>query len=253
VKPAEDPQKNSSGSAGGSRGADPALVLDALGRFSAHLAHDYNNLLGVVIGNLRMLAERGFDDPERTGRRVELALRAATQAAELTTKLVPIAQREHLSTEIFEIDTWVSDLEAKIAEIVGPGISLRVSPGASGLRVLADRERLTEALMNLVDNARDALPDGGSLEVQTGRSAGSLARSGSKDWVTVTVIDSGCGMPASIVDLAFEPFFTTKPGKRGGGFGLSKVYSLARQLGGAVDLASVEGRGTTVRIHLPIA
>ena len=235
-----------------------AQKMEAVGRLTGGIAHDFNNLLMVVTSSLDMIRRR----PEDHARVVKLAdagLEAAQRGARLTRQLLTFARRQDLRPETMNLNASLLDFEPLARRAVGEAVtmSFTLHPALHPARV--DPSEFEAAVLNLVVNARDALPSqGGRLEVHT-RNAMLPAASGSGDaescepveHVVVSVSDNGTGMDEAVRTQAFEPFFTTKEFGKGSGLGLSQVYGFAQAAGGTVEIASVPGKGTTVEVWLP--
>ncbi|MBS0524054.1 MAG: response regulator, partial [Proteobacteria bacterium] len=233
-----------------------AAKMEAVGRLTAGIAHDFNNLLTVVLGNLENAQRKLADDGAAVLRALENAERGARRAAGLTQRLLAFARRKPLEPKVIDVNGLVAGMTDLLQRTLGE--SIRVSTLASPDLWLVDVDptELEAAILNLAVNARDAMPSGGDLRVETENlrvdsaeiaAEANLARG---DYVVVSVIDSGTGMTPDVVRQVFEPFFTTKGG-RGTGLGLSQVYGFATQSGGGVALRSDPGTGTAVRIYLP--
>jgi CheY-like chemotaxis protein len=233
--------------------------MEAVGQLTGGLAHDFNNLLAIMIGNLDLLAE---ELPAGDSREyVEEALGAAVRGAELTRQLLAFSRRQSLAPKAIDLNQLISDTSALWRRTVGDSIEVRVELEDRLWPTLADPSQVESAILNLVINARDSMPDGGALTVETrNRTFGAADyRSGGEedivpgDYSVVTVSDSGCGMTPETVVRAFEPFFTTKAPGQGTGLGLSMIYGFARQSGGHVRIYSELGHGTSVSLYLPRA
>jgi PAS domain S-box-containing protein len=233
--------------------------MEALGQLTGGIAHDFNNLLGIVVGNLDLL-ERIVAWNEDAVKRVHTARRAAGRGADLTRRLLAFSRRETLNPAPVVIETAVSEIVELATRTLGPDIRLstRCDPGIPP--VFVDAGGLETALLNLVLNARDAMPKGGVLVLSahladlTGSNA--LVMAGELEpgkYVRLAVSDSGHGMSRETLDRALEPFFTTKPRDKGTGLGLAMVYGFIKQSGGSIRLYSEVGYGTTVSIFLPLA
>ena len=237
-----------------------ALKMEAVGHLTGGIAHDFNNILTVVFSNLqlmeRLLPEDGEND--RSSPRVlnDNAMRAATRGAELSHRLLAFARKQPLDPRAIGVGEVVGGMEDMIRRTVSENIDIRIERHDSA-PAYADPSQLENALLNLVINARDAMPDGGSLMVETAdafiepddlETAEGIAPG---SYVMVSVTDTGTGIPAELQSRVFEPFFTTKELGAGSGLGLSMVHGFARQSGGMVDIRSAPGEGTTVRILLP--
>ena len=231
--------------------------MEAIGQLTGGIAHDFNNLLTGITGSLEMLNTR-----IRQGRLDELdryiaaARGAARRAAALTHRLLAFARRQVLDPRPTDVNRLAAGLEELIRRTMGPGIETEVV-GAAGLwATLVDPNQLENALLNLCINARDAMPRGGRLTIETANRWLDERTARERDipagqYVSLCVTDTGTGMPPEVARRAFDPFFTTKPAGQGTGLGLSMVFGFARQSGGQVRIYSEVGRGTTVCLYLP--
>jgi PAS domain S-box-containing protein len=232
-----------------------AQKMEAMGQLTGGIAHDFNNLLTVIIGNLEML-EGKLTTPLQRELTTE-ALEAADLGARLTARLLAFARRSHLEPESVNLNNFVVGLTDMLHRTLGATIYLSnaLTPNLWSARV--DPSQVESAIVNLAVNARDAMPEGGRLLIETGNAAIDMDMSEKLDglppgdYVRLAVSDTGTGMPASVRERAFEPFFTTKEQGRGTGLGLSMIYGFAKQSGGLATIDSVEGKGTTVTIYLP--
>jgi PAS domain S-box-containing protein len=230
-----------------------AQKLEAIGQLTGGVAHDFNNLLTVVIGALDAVA-RHPDDVQRRERMIGAALAAAKRGEKLTQHLLAFARRQPLKPEVRRVDGLIAESEELLKRALGDayGFKLRLGAGVRAARI--DAGQFEAALLNLVVNARDATPPGGSVTIESG--AVTLAeRNGVLEpgaYLKVSVRDDGSGMDAATIARAVEPFFTTKPPGEGTGLGLSQVYGFARQSGGSVEIESVVGQGSTVSLLLPV-
>lgn len=219
-----------------------AQKLEVLGQLTGGVAHDFNNLLAAVTGNLYLL-EQESDLSERGRRFAARASSAAERGATLTRRLLAFARLQPLSPSAVDVDAFIRDLADLIEYSVGENVSVELDLDAGGACAWVDRGQLENALLNLAINARDAMPDGGTVRlISRYESAGDL--------VSIEVADTGQGMSAETRDRVFEPFFTTKTGS-GSGLGLSIVYGFVKQSGGDVQITSAPGRGTSFLLHLP--
>jgi PAS domain S-box-containing protein len=228
--------------------------LEALGQLTGGVAHDFNNLLTVVIGALDMIA-RHPDDAGRRERMVEAALSAAHRGERLTQQLLAFARRQPLKTERLEIDALLRESTPLLGRAIGEAVDFTVAPGAPGLYAQVDPVQLEAALMNLAVNARDAVAAGGAVRIETRRcdlTEGQVEEAEAGGYICIVVHDTGVGMDEATLARVFEPFFTTKPVGKGTGLGLSQVYGFARQSGGGASIESEPGKGSTVRLYLPI-
>jgi len=230
--------------------------MEAVGQLTGGLAHDFNNLLQGISGSLQLiekLIERGRHAD--LGRYLTSARGATRRAATLTHRLLAFSRRQTLAPRPTDLNELVAGMAELIHRSLGPGIEWRHAPAPGLWPTRVDVDQLESALLNLCINARDAMPDGGVLQLALANEH--LAQDDTAldlpagDYVALSVSDTGIGMPAEVVARAFDPFFTTKPIGRGTGLGLSMVYGFARQSGGQVQIDSVPGQGTTVRLLLP--
>lgn len=230
--------------------------MESLGRLAGGVAHDFNNLLTAIVGSADLaLEEIGPDHPAHTDLATIKA--SASRSSTLTRQLLEFSRRSPLVTEPVQLDAVVLDAASLLSRVVPASVSLSVH--ASSVRLVrADAGRIEQALLNLAVNARDAMPDGGTLtitlddeDVAPGEPADSLPPAGR--WVRLAVHDTGAGMPPEVLRRVFEPFFTTKPPGEGTGLGLAMVYGTVQHHGGHVQVDSTPGHGTTVTIWLPEA
>jgi PAS domain S-box-containing protein len=231
--------------------------MEAIGQLTGGLAHDFNNLLTVISGNLEMM-EYKLSDPNL---RVLLheAQAAADDGAKLTGQLLAFGRRQPLNPKLVDVGQLVSGFSDLLRRTLGEAIEFRTVVSGTPNEALVDASQLQNALLNLVINARDAMPRGGKLSIEISRVKLDVdyaqmypnVRTG--EFVLIAVTDTGMGMTPEIKDKAFEPFFTTKGAGAGTGLGLSMVYGFARQSGGNIQLYSEPGQGTSVRMFLPAA
>jgi PAS domain S-box-containing protein len=235
-----------------------AQKMEAIGQLTGGIAHDFNNMLQGISGSLDMMRRRIADGRfAEVQRFLDPARQAVDRAAGLTRRLLAFARRQRLDPKPVDPDALVAGMADLIRRTVGPAIRLELRLREGKARVLCDPGELESALLNLCINARDAMPEGGRLTIDTDdiqlSDAEAAKQEGSApgDYVAISVADIGEGMPAEVVERAFEPFFTTKPLGQGTGLGLSQVYGFVRQSGGLVRLQSAPGEGTIVRLCLP--
>ncbi len=233
--------------------------MEAIGQLTGGVAHDMNNLLMVIQGNLEML-ERQLASGSRNGwarQPVQRALDGVERAAALTQRLLAFARRQPLDPRPVEPDRLVAGMSDLLRSTLGETIAIETRLAGGLSRIFADPNQLENAILNLAVNARDAMPEGGTLTLDAVNAyldadeVGSTAEVSSGDYVLIAVTDTGIGMAREHADRAFEPFFTTKDIGKGTGLGLSQVYGFVKQSGGHVEIASEPGVGTTVRIYLP--
>ncbi|MCJ2064336.1 ATP-binding protein [Methylobacterium sp. J-088] len=234
-----------------------AQKMEAVGQLTGGLAHDFNNLLAGISGSLELiqtrLAQGRMMDVDRY---INAAQGAARRAAALTHRLLAFSRRQTLDPKPTDVNRLVAGLEELIRRTVGPAIAVEVI-GAPGLwPALVDPPQLENALLNLCINARDAMPEGGRITIETANAWLDADAARHHDmppgpYLSLCVADTGTGMPPAIIARVFEPFFTTKPLGQGTGLGLSMIYGFAQQSGGQVRIESEVGRGTNVCLHLP--
>jgi signal transduction histidine kinase/ActR/RegA family two-component response regulator len=228
------------------REAEAALVeaqkLEAVGRLSGGIAHDFNNILTVVLGSVRH-AEGIPGTPPEVLEDLTTISEAATRAADLTRSLLTFARRHIVEPRVVALDDQVRRLERLLVALVGENVHLALDLRAAGVSVLIDPSQLEQVILNLAANARDAMPEGGALRIETRAEAGD---------VVLAVADAGHGMDEATRGRLFEPFFTTKPVGRGTGLGLASCHGIVSQAKGTITVDTAPGAGTTVSIHLPI-
>ncbi|ACA20701.1 multi-sensor hybrid histidine kinase [Methylobacterium sp. 4-46] len=228
-----------------------ASKLEAVGRLTGGVAHDFNNMLSIVIGNLDLLQKSLVAD-EKAHQRVQNAIDGAQRCAELTSRLLAVSRRSPLQPAPLDLGSFMPGLVQLLRRTLGERIGVTLDLGDAPPAVSVDRSQLEAALINLAVNARDAMPEGGHLSIAV-RRAGEADRAGrAADAVLISVADTGTGMPASVLARVFEPFFTTKAEGKGTGLGLSMVHGFLQQSGGHIDVESVPGQGTTFTMSLPI-
>lgn len=230
--------------------------MEVVGQLTGGIAHDFNNLLAIILGNLQLLEENQNLDQESRDL-VSDAVWSAERGAELTHRLLAFARRQRLTPEVTDLNVVVGEMMDLLRRTMGDAINIREALAPGLWTAMVDRGQLENALLNLVVNARDAMPDGGILTIMTknallrGDVSGEAQEVAAGDYVMLAVSDTGVGMPPEVVSRIFEPFFTTKEFGKGSGLGLSMVYGLVRQSGGHVIVDSEVGRGATIRLYLP--
>jgi signal transduction histidine kinase/CheY-like chemotaxis protein len=230
-----------------------AQKMETIGQLTGGVAHDFNNLLMAVMGNLDLLRKRVPDDP-RLHRLIDGALQGAERGASLTQRLLAFARQQDLKAVAVDLGGLLHGMIDLLERSLGPRIALRLDIPENLPPARVDANQLELAILNLAINSRDAMPDGGAIdiEVEEYRAGGEgPVRPGS--YLKLSVIDTGKGMTPDILKKAIEPFFSSKPLGKGTGLGLSMVHGLAVQLGGALQLASTVGKGTTATLILPVA
>ncbi len=230
-----------------------AQKLEAMGRLTGGIAHDFNNMLMVIEGNAELLKERLGADPDAT-RLADDVLLAARQAGSLTSRLLAFARRAPIQRKRVDVNAVVGAMGGMLERTLGAEIEIRLLLAEDLWPATADRAQLDAALVNFAINARDAMPDGGCLELRTRNvRADSVIEPGlaAGDYIRISVSDTGTGMPPEVVRHVFEPFFTTKDAGKGTGLGLSVIFGLAREHGGHVSVDSTPGQGSTFHLYLP--
>jgi PAS domain S-box-containing protein len=230
-----------------------AQKMEALGQLTGGIAHDFNNLLTAIIGNLELLSARTAGDPT-AARHVGGAARAAENGARLTEQLLAFSRRQHLRPRAVELNAVVAGMREMLTRTIGPTIEVRLSLSSDLWFALIDPTQIETAILNLAINARDAMPRGGELTIETRNlpaGSGAAADLAGQDCVGLSVRDTGTGMPDEVLRSAVEPFFTTKEPGKGSGLGLSQVYGTVRQSNGAMEIESRVGAGTAVHLFLP--
>jgi len=229
-----------------------AQKMEAIGQLTGGVAHDFNNVLQIIGGNLQLIKLLGgVSDNARA--RIDIALAGVERGAKLSSHLLAFARRQPLQAVVVDPGAVLRDMDEMMRRVLGPRavIITDIAPGLWSTTV--DPSQLNNVILNLAINARDAMPDGGTLTIRAANIAKGtppLSDLASGDYVMVEVADTGCGMPASVLERAFEPFFTTKPTGQGTGLGLSMAYGFVKQSGGEILLASEPGKGTSVKIFL---
>jgi len=230
-----------------------AEKMESVGRLAGGVAHDFNNMLGVIAGNAELALEiAGPEDPLHE--ELQAILDAADRSADLTRQLLAFARKQEVMPRVLDLNATVSGMLRMLSRLIGEDIDLVWEPGADLWPVLVDPSQIDQVLVNLCVNARDAITDGGRIVIETrnttsAENGAQVVRPG--DYVQVTVTDDGQGMDESTLEKVYEPFFTTKEVGRGTGLGLTTVYGILQQNGGTIDLASSPGAGTAVNLYFP--
>ena len=227
--------------------------MESIGKLTGGVAHDFNNLLMAVMGNLELLRKRMPDDP-RTQRLIDAAIQGAERGAALTQRMLAFARQQDLKTGSADLETLVLGMRELLERSLGSNVELRfdIAPNLPSAQV--DANQIELAILNLAINSRDAMPNGGTISIEVGQ--GPITGRGQLQpgrYLWIKVADTGSGMDAKTLQMAVEPFFSTKPLGKGTGLGLSMVHGLAVQLGGALELTSALGVGTSATLWLPIA
>jgi PAS domain S-box-containing protein len=233
-----------------------AQKMEAVGQLTGGVAHDFNNLLGVIVGNLDMLDTMLEKSPE-TRLHLSRAVAAAERGASLTRRLLAFSRRQTLRPQTTDVNRLVNDVITLLRPTIGDKIEIQTELAQDLPPIMVDAGQLEASLVNLAINARDAMNMGGVITVRTAALdpdlIGDVRELVPGNYVVLTVLDTGIGMAPEVLDRVFEPFFTTKDLGRGTGLGLSMVYGFVKQSGGHVQIDSAPGRGTMVRLYLPIA
>jgi signal transduction histidine kinase len=243
------------------RKAETALAqaqkMEAVGQLTGGIAHDFNNLLQVVVGNLEILQRNLPEDAGRLRRSADNAMKGARRAATLTQRLLAFSRRQPLDPKPIDVNALVTGMSDLLHRSLGETVAVETVVAAGLWRVEADANQLENAVLNLAVNARDAMPEGGKLTIETANTmldeayARAHAEVRPGQYVVISVSDTGAGMDRETAERVFEPFFTTKEVGKGTGLGLSMVYGFVKQSGGHVKIYSEPLVGTTVRIYLP--
>ncbi len=231
--------------------------MEAVGQLTGGIAHDFNNLLAGIGGSLELLQKRLKDGRlDGVDRYIAVATASTDRAAALTQRLLAFSRRQTLDPQPTDANRLIGGMEELIRRTAGPGIDLEVV-GAGGLWLTRiDGPQLENALLNLALNARDAMPDGGRITIETANKWLDQAAAKARDlppgqYISICVTDTGSGMTPEVIGRAFDPFYSTKPLGQGTGLGLSMVHGFVRQSGGEVRIYSEVGKGTTMCLYLP--
>ncbi|UVW29302.1 response regulator [Massilia sp. H6] len=230
--------------------------LEAIGKLTGGVAHDFNNVLQIISGNLQLLRDTYASSRVATDR-LELALDAVARGAKLSSQLLAFARRQPLQPTVVNLARIVHDMGSMLVRALGESIEIETIVGGGLWNTLVDRNQLENVVLNLAINARDAMSGAGKLTIELGNSCLddgyvlSAPEISAGQYVMLAVSDTGSGMPAEIIERAFEPFFTTKPEGQGTGLGLSMAYGFVKQSGGHIKIYSELEHGTTIKIYLP--
>jgi signal transduction histidine kinase len=234
-----------------------AQKMEAIGQLTGGLAHDFNNMLAIIVGALNLLKRRLKDVEPGASKYIESAQEGAYRAAQLTQRLLAFSRQQALRPETLDVNKLVNRMSELLRGTLGRDITLEAVAGGGLWEIYADESQLENAILNVALNARDAMPDGGRLTIETQNThlderyvAANLGTPPGQ-YVMISVTDTGEGMSPDVVAKAFDPFFTTKGPRKGTGLGLSQVYGFVRQSGGHIKIYSEPGRGTSVKIYLP--
>ena len=235
-----------------------AQKMDVIGQLTGGVAHDFNNLLTIIVGNGDLALER-LEDGSDLADYLKTMLRAAARGSELTQRLLAFARKQTLRPRVVDVNSLLPGISTMLKRVLGENISVSSLPARDIWPALVDPSQVEDAILNLAINARDAMPNGGQLVIETRNvsldddyiALNPEAVRG--DYVMFSVTDTGVGIPSDVIEHVFEPFFTTKEMGKGTGLGLSMIYGFVKQSGGHIKIYSEVGYGTTVRIYLPRA
>ena len=233
-----------------------AQKMESIGNLTGGIAHDFNNLLAVILGNLQLL-QRSVSEDAKLGKLADNAVEATLRGAQLTKQLLAFARRQTLTPQVLQANELIENMQTMLSRTIGATIEIKTDLDPDLPTIEVDPVQLESAILNLTINARDAMPDGGSLTIDT-----SLVRVSTRDarlvddlepgdYCCLSVSDTGSGMSREVLSQIFEPFFTTKGVGKGTGLGLSMIYGFVQQSGGTIRAYSEEGRGTRIAIYIP--
>ncbi len=231
--------------------------MEAVGQLTGGIAHDFNNILMVILGNLELLRLQLPGDDDKSLELIDETLRATKHGQDLTGDLLAFSRRRQLNPQPVAVNALVENVVRMLGRTLGASIRITTAASRDAGVALVDPAALEAAILNIALNARDAMPEGGTLTIRTSKTEVNQAPRTDDDvpighYAMLAIQDTGTGMPPEVVHRVFEPFFTTKSAGAGSGLGLSMVYGFAKQSGGAVTIASEPGRGTTVILYLPL-
>ncbi|MHB1204561.1 MAG: ATP-binding protein [Rhodospirillaceae bacterium] len=221
-----------------------AQKIEAIGQLTGGVAHDFNNLLMVITGGLNMLERR----PERRAEVIDAMQKAAARGARLTHQLLAFSRRQELKPQAIDIKAYLGEMSELLARSLRGDVNVVTEVADGAWPIDADPGELQLVILNLAVNARDAMPQGGTIVIRVENAPG---REGAPDFVSLSISDTGVGMTREVIERVFEPFFTTKDVGKGSGLGLAQVHGFVTQSGGSIKIASEVGRGTTIFILLP--
>jgi signal transduction histidine kinase/CheY-like chemotaxis protein len=231
--------------------------MESIGQLTGGIAHDFNNMLAIVIGSLDLAKRRMSKDKRRAEEAIDNALQGAERAAQLTSRLLAFSRQQPLAPAAINANKLVGDMSELLRRTIGETTRLETVLAGGLWPAFADASQLESAVVNLCVNGRDAMPEGGRLTIETANThldeqyASTHGEVTPGQYVMISVTDTGCGMPAEVIERAFDPFYTTKTVGKGTGLGLSQVYGFVKQSGGHVKIYSEPGVGTTVKLYLP--
>jgi len=231
--------------------------IESIGQLTGGIAHDFNNMLAIVIGSLDLAKRRLAKDLARAESCIDNALDGAHRAAQLTARLLAFSRQQPLEPRVIDANKLVGGMSEILRRTLGEHLKVETVLAGGLWRTNVDSVQLESAILNLAVNARDAMPDGGHLTIETSNAflddvyASTHVEVSAGQYVLISISDTGTGMPAEVIARAFEPFYSTKGAGKGTGLGLSQVYGFVKQTGGHVKIYSEPGHGTTVKIYLP--
>jgi signal transduction histidine kinase/ActR/RegA family two-component response regulator len=231
--------------------------IEAIGQLTGGIAHDFNNMLSVVLGSLRLMQRRLQRGDTAVEKYVDAAIEGANRAANLTSRLLAFSRQQALAPEVLDGNKLIAGMGEILRRTIPESIQIETVLAGGLWRTFADAPGLENAVINLAVNARDAMPNGGKLTIETANAALDDAYVATKldlkagQYVMIAVADTGSGMPPDVIARAIDPFFTTKPAGQGTGLGLSQVHGFIKQSGGHIAIYSEPGHGTTVKLYLP--
>ncbi|MGJ3258753.1 MAG: PAS domain S-box protein [Rhodospirillales bacterium] len=231
--------------------------MEAIGQLTGGIAHDFNNLLGIIIGNLDLVQSK-LDEDDKNHQRLERSIKAAERGAALTGRLLNFSRQAPESNELANINQILLDLRDLLERSITAEVEIELLLADDLEAVAVNKSDFEDAIINLAVNARDAMPEGGVLTIETKYSRideysnPTAQQVPTGDYLEIAVSDNGCGMPADVINRIFEPFFTTKTDGKGTGLGMSMVYGFVKRSRGAISIYSEEDIGTTIKIYLPL-
>lgn len=230
-----------------------AQKMEAIGTMAGGVAHDFNNILTIIMGCAEMLQSSLHNDPDRSGPYLSHIIDAASRGAGLTRSLLAFSRQQGVEMAAIDLNSRIRHLEELFRRIIGEDITIRLSLSKQQLNVMADGGQLDQVFMNMISNARDAMPQGGTLAIASYQTERSLPDSGSLPvpCAVLEIADSGSGMSSTTLQRIFDPFYTTKEVGKGTGLGLSMAYGIVKSHNGVIEVSSVPGEGTTFRVILP--
>jgi CheY-like chemotaxis protein len=231
--------------------------MESIGQLTGGIAHDFNNMLAIVIGSLDLAKRRIEKDPAKAETCIDNAMQGAERAAQLTSRLLAFSRQQPLAPRVVDANRLVGGMSELLRRTIGETIRFETVLAGGLWPAFIDSGQLESAIVNLSVNARDAMPEGGKLTIETSNThlddeyAAQHSEVTAGQYVMVSVTDTGTGMPADVIERAFDPFFTTKGVGKGTGLGLSQVFGFVKQSGGHVKIYSEPGVGTTIKLYLP--